>query len=58
MQAGGVDDELEHTLSAAGAATRVPHRSGAAGAGAVEFLGRFGRTGERAHLRAGPAGER
>ncbi|QBJ97211.1 XRE family transcriptional regulator [Rhodococcus sp. ABRD24] len=37
--------------------TRVPHWFGAADADAVEFLGLFGRQGERAHIRARPAGE-
>jgi transcriptional regulator with XRE-family HTH domain len=35
--------------------TRVPHWFGAADAEPVEFLSLFGRQGERAHLRAGPA---
>ncbi|WP_430330901.1 helix-turn-helix domain-containing protein [Rhodococcus sp. ACT016] len=37
--------------------TRVPHWFGAAGAEPVEFLGLFGRQGERAHIRARPAGD-
>lgn len=36
--------------------THVPHWFGAAGPGAVEFLSLFGKQGERAHLRARPAG--
>ncbi|RDI30244.1 XRE family transcriptional regulator [Rhodococcus sp. AG1013] len=35
--------------------TRVPHWFGAADANPVEFLGLFGRQGERAHIRARPA---
>ncbi len=35
--------------------TRLPHWFGAAGAEPVEFLGLFGRQGERAHIRARPA---
>lgn len=35
--------------------TRVPHWFGAAGEEPVEFLGLFGRQGERAHIRARPA---
>ncbi|QCQ93717.1 helix-turn-helix domain-containing protein [Rhodococcus sp. SGAir0479] len=35
--------------------TRVPHWFGAAGPEPVEFLGLFGRQGERAHIRARPA---
>jgi len=35
--------------------TRIPHWFGAAGDEPVEFLGLFGRQGERAHIRARPA---
>lgn len=37
--------------------TRVPHWFGAAGPEPVEFLGLFGRQGERAHIRARPAND-
>ncbi|WP_305093885.1 helix-turn-helix domain-containing protein [Prescottella sp. R16] len=37
--------------------TRLPHWFGAAGPEPVEFLGLFGRQGERAHIRARSAGE-
>ncbi len=35
--------------------TRVPHWFGSADEEPVEFLGLFGRQGERAHIRARPA---